>query len=130
MQKIAVLFVFILFSFITTAQDGALFDYEIERIDGNNYELKLQVSGDIDIQYIQIHFLEKGKSLDIYEASLNKKRDGRYYLFFKGEENQVFLDNVEFKFTHNYGLLSEPSVIVKLIDKDFKVIDSYQKNID
>ncbi|UII80113.1 hypothetical protein [Flagellimonas sp. CMM7] len=126
---IAIIILYIACIGMTNAQEGSLFDYQIQRLDDQNYTMQMQLSENSNTQYIQIHFFEKGVELVIYEASINKKKDGNYYLYFEGVENLVFLDNITFQFNHDFGMLKEPSVVVRLIDKDFNQIDTYQQTI-
>jgi hypothetical protein len=119
-------------SFVTIsyAQEGSLFNYEVQRVDEQNYTVQIQLADNSNTEYIQIHLLEKNNVLMVYEASLNKKSDGKYYLFFEGVETEVSLDNIELNFNHGLGLLLKPALIVKLIDKDFNQIDAFQKIIE
>lgn len=129
MKYIFTTILFFTFLVAVSAQQGNRFDFEVQRIDDTNYEMKLQLLNAENVQFIRFQFLEKGQDLEIYEASLNKKSNGKYFLFFQNEEFEVDLNSISLSFTHDFGTLQEPTVVVQLLDFDFNQLDSLEKAI-
>lgn len=136
MRRIIFILSFIFVAAQGIAQQNGQFDYQIQRLDDTRYEMRLQLWEPENVQFIRIHILEKGQDFKIMEAALNKKGDGKYYLFFENEEYPVALSNINFSFDHSLeGIpdlvaLNEPSISVELIDMDFNRLASLQKSID
>jgi hypothetical protein len=102
----------------------------MQKLDSVNYEMQLQLFDATNVQFIEIHFLEKGNELVMDVASLNQKKDGKFYLSCDGDEKIVSLNDITLNLSHEFGMLTDQAVMVKLLDEDFNLIDSYQKLIE
>ncbi len=129
-KTIATIILLIAFIGVSHAQEGTLFDYQIQKQDSVNYEMQFQLFNTANVQFIEVKFLEKGNELAMNVASLNQKKDGKFYLSCDGDEKMVSPGEMTMNFTHDFGMLQEHSVMVRLLDKDFNLIDSYQKVIE
>lgn len=136
MRNLFYTLLFVVFARQATAQNNQ-FDYQVQRIDSLNYEMNLQLTSPEQVQFIRIHILDSGLETKIMEASLNQKRDRKYYLFLEGEEREVLPQSITISFDHQIEGLGielappvEPSLLVHLLDDQLNIIESLQKIID
>tara|TARA_R110000868_G_scaffold164987_1_gene397931 strand:+ start:214 stop:606 length:393 start_codon:yes stop_codon:yes gene_type:complete len=130
MHKIFLILLFLFFTSNASSQEGTLFDYQIQKLEDSKYQIQLQLHVFENVQFIQIQFFDGTHELQTYQASLNRKKDGKFYLFFNNDETIVNLEAIELQIMNNFGYLKAPSVKINLVDKDFNKIDSYQQIID
>ncbi len=131
MKKLGITCIFcIAFICITHAQRSPLFDYQIRKIDDTGYELWLELFQTENVQFIEVHFLSRGNMLGMETATINKKKDGKRYLAYNGRERQIDLSNIQMTFTHDFGLVPEHSIMVKLMDKEFNLLDAQEKAVE
>jgi len=108
-----------------------VFNYEVLNPQKGVYELSFDFYQAIDVQFIQIDLYEEDALMGSYEAIINKKQDNNYYLFFNKEERLVYMDDLKIVINNTYGKVNigKQFIEVRLLDSDFKSIDTYRKEI-
>lgn len=115
---------------LLNAQQGTKFDFEIFPIDDVNNEIQIKIFDATNVQFIEIYLMDGSNQLSMSIASLNRKKDNKYYIFYKNKESVTSLNSIIINVENEFGILESPSILIKLMDKENQQIDSYQKTIN
>ena len=106
------------------AQEPHTFDYQIVKVDSLSYTISMDLKSPENVQFIEVRLMKKGSDVGYYMASLNKKRDGKYYLFYDNNEWETSLNEMVFTVKDKYGLPTVDEVLINLMTEDFNMITS------
>ena len=154
MKKVLLIIVLAVLSTEIAAQ-GSRFEFEAVSSGVGVYDFNMGISNVSDIQFIEVNFIEDIEFMEeaeIYILSLNKKKDNNYYLAVEENESRVEIENFSFSLSRKLlndfqeeindenntepteedsfevsGLLTqEITVLIKLLDINMNILDSYQ----
>ena len=89
-----------------------------------SYTISMDLKSPENVQFIEVRLMKKGSDVGYYMASLNKKRDGKYYLFYDNNEWETSLNEMVFTVKDKYGLPTVDEVLINLMTEDFNMITS------
>ncbi|UBZ14006.1 hypothetical protein LDL77_19260 [Flagellimonas marinaquae] len=128
-KNIVTLITVIAFVGVSYGQQNNMFDFQIQKSGSEDYEMQLQLFDTSNVQFIEVHFLEQGNELLMEAASLNQKKDGKFYLAIGNDEKVVSPENMVLTFTNDFGMLKEHTIEVRLLDKDFNLLASVSQPV-
>lgn len=118
------------------AQSSTNFEFQVQALEGNKFSFTMRIPNPEHVQFIEIGFLDNpgdNFALEIFTASLNKKRDNAYYFSMGSNEYKVapseFLFQIERQINTVANSLKQKGVYVKLLDINFKELVTYQQVI-
>ena len=124
-----------LYSNNSLGQQNVAFDYTVTPIGEGEYEFMMSIPDPGNVQFLEIGFMDSANSEFASEtlvASINKKSDNNYYFFLS--ETEVKINPEEFSFQiirqqREVGVELNSSVVIKLMDEDLNVLNTYQQVI-
>jgi len=117
---------FALISGFSQNRAGSLFYSEVERTE-TNYNIHIDIFEIGNIEYIEIELVDEQKVELVSEFAQLIQRNDKYFLSYKDEEKEVYLEDISISIKNEYNSIKYPQINVKLMDKQLRVLDYSQK---
>lgn len=108
-------------------ENGTIFYNEVEVTENKDFKVTIDIFDTKYVQFIELEMLDEKKAKLLSNMAHLRIRENKFYLTYNNVETKVIPENIVLVLKNTIGEIPYPAIKVKLLDKNFRVIDYSEK---